>query len=123
MTQAQEVTGKSTLPTAKLGRNGPQVSRLGYGTMGLVSGQSIQNIISVQPLIHVSRVWPTVHQSQTRNDSKSSTSFTQRVITFGIQPTFTAIARIFLVSCRLLMTELLLTQSSRQVVQAKPRQA
>lgn len=29
--------GGSKLPTAKLGKNGPQVTRLGYGTMGLVS--------------------------------------------------------------------------------------
>jgi hypothetical protein len=30
------VTGQPKLPTAKLGKNGPQVTRLGYGTMGLV---------------------------------------------------------------------------------------
>ena len=30
-------SGGSKLPTAKLGKNGPQVTRLGYGTMGLVS--------------------------------------------------------------------------------------
>jgi len=29
--------GSSKLPTAKLGKNGPHVTRLGYGTMGLVS--------------------------------------------------------------------------------------
>jgi hypothetical protein len=32
-----KITGKSKLPTAKLGKNGPQVNRIGYGTMGLVS--------------------------------------------------------------------------------------
>jgi hypothetical protein len=32
-----KVTGQPKLPTAKLGKNGPQVTRLGYGTMGLVS--------------------------------------------------------------------------------------
>jgi hypothetical protein len=32
-----KVTGQTKLPTAKLGKNGPQVTRLGYGTMGLVS--------------------------------------------------------------------------------------
>jgi hypothetical protein len=32
-----KVTGHPKLPTAKLGKNGPQVTRLGYGTMGLVS--------------------------------------------------------------------------------------
>ena len=32
-----KVTGQSKLPTAKLGKSGPQVNRLGYGTMGLVS--------------------------------------------------------------------------------------
>jgi hypothetical protein len=41
MDKVQEVIGKVTgqpkLPTAKLGKNGPQVTRLGYGTMGLVS--------------------------------------------------------------------------------------
>jgi len=31
-----KVTGHPKLPTAKLGKNGPQVTRLGYGTMGLV---------------------------------------------------------------------------------------
>jgi hypothetical protein len=40
MDKVQEVIGKVTgqpkLPTAKLGKNGPQVTRLGYGTMGLV---------------------------------------------------------------------------------------
>ena len=34
-----KVTGHPKLPTAKLGKNGPQVTRLGYGTMGLVSRQ------------------------------------------------------------------------------------
>ena len=41
MDKVKEVVGKVTghpkLPTAKLGKNGPQVTRLGYGTMGLVS--------------------------------------------------------------------------------------
>lgn len=35
-----EVAGNSSkhvLPTARLGREGPQVTRLGYGLMGLVS--------------------------------------------------------------------------------------
>lgn len=32
-----KVTGQTKLPTAKLGKNGPHVTRLGYGTMGLVS--------------------------------------------------------------------------------------
>ena len=32
-----KITGKSKLPTAKLGKNGPHVNRIGYGTMGLVS--------------------------------------------------------------------------------------
>jgi hypothetical protein len=32
-----KITGTSKLPTAKLGKNGPQVNRIGYGTMGLVS--------------------------------------------------------------------------------------
>jgi hypothetical protein len=32
-----KITGKSKLRTAKLGKNGPQVNRIGYGTMGLVS--------------------------------------------------------------------------------------
>lgn len=43
MQKVQEVIGKVTggaagtkLPTAKLGKNGPQVTRMGYGTMGLV---------------------------------------------------------------------------------------
>ena len=31
------ITGASKLPTAKLGKNGPQDNRSGYGTMGLVS--------------------------------------------------------------------------------------
>lgn len=39
MDKVKEVVGKVTghpkLPTAKLGKNGPQVTRLGYGTMGL----------------------------------------------------------------------------------------
>lgn len=35
-----KITGQNKLPTAKLGKNGPQVPRLGYGTMGLVSGDS-----------------------------------------------------------------------------------
>ncbi|KAK3673758.1 hypothetical protein LTR78_006311 [Recurvomyces mirabilis] len=42
MQKAQEVLGKVTggftgpkLPTAKLGKNGPEITRLGYGTMGL----------------------------------------------------------------------------------------
>ncbi|KAI7220481.1 Aldo/keto reductase [Hortaea werneckii] len=42
MQQAQEILGKVTggavghkLPTAKLGKNGPQVTRMGYGAMGL----------------------------------------------------------------------------------------
>jgi hypothetical protein len=39
-----KVTGQAKLPTAKLGKNGPQVTRLGYGTMGLVSGQSYLGI-------------------------------------------------------------------------------
>jgi len=30
-----KITGKSKLPTAKLGKNGPHVNRIGYGTMGL----------------------------------------------------------------------------------------
>lgn len=29
------VTGGSQLPTAKLGKNGPEVNRIGYGLMGL----------------------------------------------------------------------------------------
>ena len=29
------VTGGSQLPTAKLGKNGPHVTRIGYGLMGL----------------------------------------------------------------------------------------
>ena len=44
MQKAQEILGKVTggavghkLPTAKLGKNGPQVTRMGYGAMGLVS--------------------------------------------------------------------------------------
>ena len=32
-----KITGKSKLTTAKLGKNGPHVNRIGYGTMGLVS--------------------------------------------------------------------------------------
>jgi len=28
-------SGNSQLPTCKLGKNGPQVNRMGYGTMGL----------------------------------------------------------------------------------------
>jgi hypothetical protein len=32
-----KITGQSKLPTAKLGKNGPHVNRIGYGTMGLVS--------------------------------------------------------------------------------------
>merc|ERR1712217_90388 len=42
MQKAQEILGKVTggavghkLPTAKLGKNGPQVTRMGYGAMGL----------------------------------------------------------------------------------------
>ena len=31
------ISGSSKLPTAKLGKNGPHVTRLGFGTMGLVS--------------------------------------------------------------------------------------
>ena len=44
MQKAQEVLSKATggaigslLPTAKLGKNGPQVTRMGYGGMGLVT--------------------------------------------------------------------------------------
>lgn len=44
MQKAQEILGNVTggavghkLPTAKLGKNGPQVTRMGYGAMGLVS--------------------------------------------------------------------------------------
>lgn len=43
MQKAQEIAAKATggaigslLPTAKLGKNGPQVTRMGYGGMGLV---------------------------------------------------------------------------------------
>jgi hypothetical protein len=32
-----KVTGHPKLPTAKLGKNGPQVTRVGWGAMGLVS--------------------------------------------------------------------------------------
>lgn len=34
---SQVVPGQSKLPTATLGKDGPQVTRLGYGAMGLVS--------------------------------------------------------------------------------------
>jgi hypothetical protein len=53
MQKVQEVLGKVTgghlgtkLPTAKLGKNGPPLTRLGYGTMGLVRGN-----IRVQSLL------------------------------------------------------------------------
>jgi len=36
--------GGSKLPTAKLGKNGPQVTRLGYGCMGLVSSCDVLDI-------------------------------------------------------------------------------
>lgn len=37
-----KVAGKDDkgLPTRKLGKNGPQVTAMGYGTMGLVSGKA-----------------------------------------------------------------------------------
>lgn len=34
---SQVLPGQSKLPTATLGKDGPQVTRLGYGAMGLVS--------------------------------------------------------------------------------------
>lgn len=34
---SQVVPGQTKLPTATLGKDGPQVTRLGYGAMGLVS--------------------------------------------------------------------------------------
>lgn len=37
-----KITGQTKLPTAKLGKNGPQVTRIGYGTMGLVSEQLLR---------------------------------------------------------------------------------
>lgn len=36
-TVINELTGGSALPTAKLGKDGPAVNRLGYGMMGLSS--------------------------------------------------------------------------------------
>jgi hypothetical protein len=36
-TVSKAVSAQSKLPTATLGRDGPQVTRLGYGAMGLVS--------------------------------------------------------------------------------------
>lgn len=41
------VAGISTLPTAKLGKNGPQVQRLGYGAMGLVCPSPQQMLLTV----------------------------------------------------------------------------
>lgn len=52
MQKAQEVLAKATdgkighkLPTAKLGRHGPEVTRLGFGAMGLVSNTESQRTV------------------------------------------------------------------------------
>jgi hypothetical protein len=56
-----KITGQSKLPTAKLGKNGPHVNRIGYGTMGLVSwtlwGQGATHLMSASTDDVLFSVW------------------------------------------------------------------
>lgn len=89
-----KVTGQHTLPTAKLGKNGPQVPRIGYGTMGLVSGD--WNSLCFDQIANRHRRAPsTAPQSRMKSASRSSTRSTRSVISSGTLPTCTRTAKTF----------------------------
>ena len=98
-----KITGKSKLPTAKLGKNGPHVNRIGYGTMGLVSGlfearRSHILCLHVLTVFFTTRVPSTASRNPMRSASRSSTRSTTRAISSGTLRTCTRTARTYLVS-------------------------
>ena len=83
------------LPTARLGHNGPLVTRLGYGLMGLVSvTHRLFSRQSLTPLL-LNRVVSTALQNPTTNVSLSLTLHSSKAVVSGIPPTVTLIVKTF----------------------------
>ncbi len=98
MQKAQEVLSKATggmvgkqLPTRKLGKNGPQVTALGYGTMGLVW---LHGYFVTEGWLTMVRALSTDRQSPMRSDSLCLTKSTQKATFSGILPTCTKTVKI-----------------------------
>jgi hypothetical protein len=112
MDKVKEVVGKVTghpkLPTAKLGKNGPHVTRLGYGTMGLVSHhQSLPQFLPPTVTDHI-LVERLLWSAQARRGALQGPRQ-------GLRR-----GRPFLGHCRHVPRQ---RRPPRQVVQAQPRQA